>query len=87
MRGDLGIAEWVVVKMRRRLTHLDSAGLARMVDVSGKTATAREAIAEGYVRMKAETLRAIAENRVAKGEVLAAARIAGIMAAKEKQGN
>jgi cyclic pyranopterin monophosphate synthase len=69
--------------MRRRLTHLDSAGRARMVDVSGKAATAREAIAEGYVRMNAETLRAIAENRVAKGEVLAAARIAGIMAAKK----
>jgi cyclic pyranopterin monophosphate synthase len=83
VRGDLGIAKWVVVKMRQRLTHLDSVGRAQMVDVSDKPITEREAIAEGLVRMKMSTLRAIAENRIAKGEVLAAARIAGIMAAKK----
>jgi cyclic pyranopterin phosphate synthase len=82
MSGNLGIAKWVVVKMRRRLTHLDAAGRAHMVDVSGKTITAREATAEGFVQMNAGTLRAIVENRIAKGEVLATALLAGIMAAK-----
>jgi cyclic pyranopterin monophosphate synthase len=66
----------------RKLTHLDAAGRARMVDVSAKPATARRAIAEGFVLLLPETLRAIAEERVPKGEVLAVARVAGIMAAK-----
>jgi len=64
------------------LTHLDAKGAARMVDVGAKPATAREAIAEGFVLMAPATLRAIAEERVPKGEVLNTARIAGILAAK-----
>jgi cyclic pyranopterin phosphate synthase len=67
---------------RQSLTHLDESGKAKMVDVGGKAATARRAVAEGYVLLLPETLRAIAEERVPKGEVLAVARVAGIMAAK-----
>lgn len=66
-----------------RLTHLDSDGQARMVDVGGKPATARKAIAEGRIRMSAEALKAIREGDAPKGDVLGAARIAGIMAAKK----
>src|SRR5215207_9867309 len=65
-----------------KLTHLDDAGRAKMVDVGGKPVTAREALAEGFVVLQAATLRAIADERVPKGEVLGTARIAGIMAAK-----
>jgi cyclic pyranopterin phosphate synthase len=65
-----------------RLTHLDEQGRARMVDVGGKDETERVAIAGGTVRMKAATLDLIASGGIAKGDVLAAARIAGIMAAK-----
>lgn len=68
--------------MSDSLTHLDSQGQARMVDVGGKPVTAREAIAEGYITLAASTLRAIAEEKVPKGEVLNTARIAGILAAK-----
>jgi cyclic pyranopterin monophosphate synthase len=64
------------------LSHLNERGEAHMVDVSDKAVTARTAIAEGYVRMKAETLALIREGTAAKGDVLATARIAGIMAAK-----
>lgn len=67
---------------RQKLTHLDDAGRAKMVDVGEKPATARRAVAEGFVLLLPETLRAIAEERVPKGEVLAVARVAGIMAAK-----
>ncbi len=66
----------------RRLTHLDESGAARMVDVGGKAVTHREAVAECRVRMAPETLRAIREAAVAKGDVLGVARVAGIMAAK-----
>jgi cyclic pyranopterin phosphate synthase len=66
-----------------RLTHLDSAGNARMVDVGAKPATARVAVASGRIRMSQEALRAIGEGAAPKGDVLAAARIAGIMAAKK----
>jgi cyclic pyranopterin monophosphate synthase len=65
------------------LTHLDSAGKARMVDVGGKAETRRVAVASGRIRMNAEALEAIREGDVPKGDVLAAARIAGIMAAKK----
>lgn len=65
-----------------RLTHLDAAGRARMVDVSAKPDTQREAIAKGSVLMRPQTLAFIKEGGVAKGDVLAAARLAGIMAAK-----
>ena len=65
------------------LTHLDAQGNARMVDVGGKAATQRVAIASGRIRMSAEALAAIRDGDVPKGDVLAAARIAGIMAAKK----
>ncbi len=65
------------------LTHLDAQGKARMVDVGGKIETARVAVASGRIRMSAEALAAIREGDVPKGDVLAAARIAGIMAAKK----
>jgi cyclic pyranopterin phosphate synthase len=66
-----------------RLTHLDENGKARMVDVGGKPETARVAIATGRIRMSAAALSAIRDGAVPKGDVLAAARIAGIMAAKK----
>jgi len=66
----------------RRLTHLDAEGNARMVDVSAKDVTVREAVAKGRVMMAAETLRLVIEGKAKKGDVLAVARIAGIMAAK-----
>src|SRR5579864_168267 len=65
------------------LTHIGADGEARMVDVSGKAATARVAIAEGKVRMAAATLAAILAGDAKKGDVIGAARIAGIMAAKK----
>jgi cyclic pyranopterin phosphate synthase len=65
------------------LTHLDQNGNARMVDVGGKTPTQRLAIAQGRIRMSATALAAIRDGDVPKGDVLAAARIAGIMAAKK----
>ena len=66
-----------------KLTHLDAAGNAAMVDVSAKAATLREAVAEGRITMSAAALSAIRDGAVAKGDVLATARIAGIMAAKK----
>jgi cyclic pyranopterin phosphate synthase len=65
-----------------KLTHLDDKGKAAMVDVGGKEVTRREAVAEGFVEMAGATLRAIAEERINKGEVLGVARVAGILAAK-----
>ena len=65
-----------------RLTHLNARGEASMVDVSGKAATAREAHARAVVRMAKSTLTAIYADGVAKGDVLAVARVAGIQAAK-----
>jgi len=65
------------------LTHLDAQGAARMVDVGAKAATAREAVAAGHISMSAAALAAIAEGQAKKGDVLATARIAGIMAAKK----
>src|SRR5215469_11200481 len=64
------------------LTHFDEAGRARMVDVGGKADTAREAVATGVVRMLPATLALIRAGRMAKGDVLAVAQVAGIMAAK-----
>jgi cyclic pyranopterin phosphate synthase len=64
------------------LTHLDEHGAARMVDVGGKAPTHRVAIASGRIRMNAAARSAIASGSVAKGDVIATARIAGIMAAK-----
>lgn len=65
-----------------RLTHLDAKGQVRMVDVGAKAITRREAIARGAVRMAPATLDAIVGGRLKKGEAIAAARLAGIMAAK-----
>ena len=66
----------------RRLTHVDAAGAASMVDVSAKPDSVREATAEGEIRMHPETLAAIRANAIRKGDVLSVARIAGIMGAK-----
>jgi len=65
------------------LTHLDATGAASMVDVGDKPATRREAMAEGLVLMRPETLALIVDNAVRKGDVVAIARIAGIMGAKK----
>jgi cyclic pyranopterin phosphate synthase len=69
-------------KRKSALTHIDAKGEARMVDVSAKTATERTAIAEGRVIMSKATLAMITSGTAKKGDVLATARIAGIMAAK-----
>ena len=65
------------------LSHVDEEGRVRMVDVTGKDVTQRVAVARGVVTMRAETLAAIAEGQIPKGDVLTVARIAGIMAAKK----
>ena len=66
-----------------KLSHFDDQGAARMVDVSAKEETAREAVAEGFVFMLPATLSLILDRKVAKGDVFGVARIAGIMAAKK----
>jgi cyclic pyranopterin monophosphate synthase len=66
----------------RRLTHLDETGAAHMVDVGPKAESRREATAECFVRMAPDTVRAIREAALAKGDALGVARVAGIMAAK-----
>lgn len=66
-----------------KLTHIDETGRANMVDVSGKAVTAREALAEGFVRMNAATLALALSGDAKKGDVRATAEIAGIMAAKK----
>jgi cyclic pyranopterin phosphate synthase len=65
------------------LTHIDSSGKAKMVDVTAKGTSTRVATAKGTVRMKRETLDLILANEVGKGDVLGVARVAGIMAAKK----
>ena len=65
-----------------KLTHIDATGRARMVDVSEKAATVREAVAEGFVRMRAETLMLALSGEGRKGDVRAVAEVAGVMAAK-----
>ena len=67
----------------KKFTHIDAEGKARMVDVSGKAATMREAAARGFVSMKPETVRLILDKNIPKGDVIATARIAGMMAAKK----
>jgi cyclic pyranopterin phosphate synthase len=66
-----------------KLTHLDEVGNASMVDISAKNSTVREAVAEGRIIMSLDALSAIRDGMVKKGDVLATARIAGIMAAKK----
>ncbi|MDR3053499.1 MAG: cyclic pyranopterin monophosphate synthase MoaC [Coriobacteriales bacterium] len=68
---------------QNELTHLDSKGQARMVDVSPKDDTKRRAVASGFIAMQPETLALIVEGKAAKGDVLATARVAGIMASKQ----
>jgi len=68
--------------MTSRFTHFDKDGKARMVDVSDKPVTMREAVARGLVSMKKSTLELIRNSKVSKGDVLGVARVAGIMAAK-----
>lgn len=65
------------------LSHIGASGEAHMVDVTGKDDTVRIALAEGYVRMKPQTLAIIREGNAKKGDVIGTARIAGIMAAKQ----
>ena len=69
--------------MSDRLTHVGESGEAKMVDVSDKVSTHRHARATGLIRMKAETLAAILNAEVKKGDVLGVARVAGVMAAKK----
>jgi cyclic pyranopterin phosphate synthase len=66
-----------------KLTHIDARGEATMVDVSGKPVVLREAVARGEILLQRETIRRIEKNAIAKGNVLATARIAGIQAAKK----
>jgi cyclic pyranopterin phosphate synthase len=68
--------------MNGKLTHVDARGRAKMVDVSAKPIQLREAVARGSIRLKPATLRLIKSNRIAKGDVLNTARVAGIQAAK-----
>jgi cyclic pyranopterin phosphate synthase len=65
-----------------KLTHFDKKGRAKMVDVSGKTETLREAIVRGSIHMKPATFKKITSGKIEKGDVLSVAKVAGIMAAK-----
>ena len=65
-----------------RLTHINEKGYARMVDVTEKTETIREAVAHGSIYMKKATIRAILEGKIKKGDVLSVAQVGGIMGAK-----
>src|SRR5215203_6125366 len=67
----------------KKLSHIDDSGAAAMVDVSAKPVQTREAVARGEIHLQRETLALIEENQIAKGNVLATARVAGIMAAKK----
>ncbi len=67
----------------KELSHIDAKGEASMVDVSAKPVQLREAVARGEIRLQSETLELVASNEIAKGNVLATARLAGIMAAKK----
>src|ERR1051325_11306214 len=66
----------------KKLSHIDDSGKADMVDVSAKPVQMREAVARGEIHLQRETLALIEQNQIAKGNVLATARLAGIMAAK-----
>ena len=69
--------------MNEKLSHLDVKGKPRMVDISAKSDTVREAVAVGLVKMKAATMKLLREGTVAKGDALSVAQLAGIMAAKK----
>ncbi len=72
--------------LKKSITHLNKRGEARMVDVSAKKPTQRRALAGGFVKMSPKTITALKEGRIPKGDVFAAARVAGIMAAKKTAG-
>jgi cyclic pyranopterin phosphate synthase len=78
-----GVGGCIIAGMSEKLSHLNEAGAAHMVDVSAKKPTARRALAEGYVFMAAATHEALRTNSGPKGEALSVARIAGILAAKK----
>ena len=67
----------------KNFSHIDAAGAAKMVDVSAKPAVCRQAVARGEIRLQPATLAALEKQRIAKGNVLATARVAGLMAAKK----
>jgi len=67
----------------KKLSHVDDSGAASMVDVSAKSVQLREAVARGEIHLQRETLALVEQNQIAKGNVLATARLAGIMAAKK----
>jgi cyclic pyranopterin phosphate synthase len=69
-------------KQLNRLTHIDSAGRARMVDVTAKSETSRRAVAESYIRLSRRTLSLLRQGKLPKGNALETARLAGILAAK-----
>lgn len=69
--------------MKQGFTHFDEKGNARMVDVSGKEPTSRTALAKGSILVSREIIEAVSEKRVEKGDVLAVAQVAGIMAVKQ----
>jgi cyclic pyranopterin phosphate synthase len=75
--------EELLIFIMSKLSHFDDHGSARMVDVSGKIETVREAVAEGSVLMKPGALALIQDQKIAKGDVFGVARVAGIMAAKK----
>lgn len=86
------LVDWLIEKFQnkkpnlspsREMTHFDGAGRAHMVDVSGKESTLRMAVARGEIRMRPETLAQIKEGRMKKGDVLAVAQVAAVMAVKE----
>ncbi len=81
--GTAGARAGERLRPRTRLTHLDAKGEASMVDVSAKPVMTREAVARGEIRLQQTTLKLIAAHTIAKGNVLASARLAGIMAAKK----
>lgn len=69
--------------MDKKLTHFDESGRAHMVDVGGKEISSRRAVATGFIRMQPDTVALIRDGRAAKGDVLAVAQVAGIIAAKK----
>lgn len=81
--GAMGAMDAMGTVGANKLTHINEKGEVRMVDVSAKPDTVRVAIAEGFIAMHEETLALIVEGRAAKGDVLACARVAGVMAAKQ----
>lgn len=78
----MALTHFKLLPTMSKLTHLNESGEARMVDVGAKAATAREAVAEGVIRMQPETLNLILTGGHKKGDVLAVARVAAIQAAK-----